>query len=438
MTAGRDDDPLAPLGAALRAPDGGDLAARIEAGLAALPEGEGQEALGDVLRLILLRRAEEDLAHRVALQKSQAMLRHLRQAPPPQRLAGEARGLSALYAEALRALPEETAAQLFDADDYLARHPDVAQAGVGGLAHYLASGAAEGRRPGGLDAALSGLDEVGGPPATLPDLLARQRPRFLFECAPGLRTALLAQVGRRPPRVSVVLPTRDRAHILPRAVASALLQSVAPHEVIVVDDGSTDGTPEMLRARFPEALDEGRLRLVVQPPAGVAAARNAGLAAATGELVAYLDSDNSWEPDHLLAACSALAASPEHGAVYTATARHNLDAGWSDLLWARWDRAALVRENYIDLNCFVHHRSLTERLGGFDTGLTRLVDWELILRLTDGLPPLAVPLVTAHHVVAGPVLGNITAREPLGPNLARIRVRFGGEPRDGGADDEPR
>ena len=152
MTSGRDDDPLAPLGAALRAPDGGDLAARIEAGLAALPEG--QEALGDVLRLILLRRAEEDLAHRVALQKSQAMLRHLRQAPPPQRLAGEARGLSALYAEALRALPEETAAQLFDADDYLARHPDVAQAGVGGLAHYLASGAADGGSagPGGSDA----------------------------------------------------------------------------------------------------------------------------------------------------------------------------------------------------------------------------------------------------------------------------------------------
>jgi hypothetical protein len=98
---------------------------------------------------------------------------------------------------------------------------------------------------------------------------------------------------RRTPTVSVVIPTHQRRDLVGRAVRSVLAQTYRDIELIVVDDGSSDGTAESLAA-----LD-GQLRLHRQPNRGVAAARNAGVALARGSIVAFLDSDDRWLPDHL-------------------------------------------------------------------------------------------------------------------------------------------
>lgn len=95
------------------------------------------------------------------------------------------------------------------------------------------------------------------------------------------------------PAVSVVIPTRDRAALLREAVASALRQSLPPAEVIVVDDGSTEDIPGALR-EFGDAV-----RCLRQEGAGQSAARNRGAAAAAGEWIAMLDSDDLWEPEKL-------------------------------------------------------------------------------------------------------------------------------------------
>ncbi len=94
------------------------------------------------------------------------------------------------------------------------------------------------------------------------------------------------------PLFSVILPSFNRGPLLARAVASVLAQP-AGHgiEVIVVDDGSTDGTPDLLAAEF-----GGRVGLLHQPNRGPGAARNAGLAVASGDYVAFLDSDDLWLP----------------------------------------------------------------------------------------------------------------------------------------------
>ncbi len=105
--------------------------------------------------------------------------------------------------------------------------------------------------------------------------------------------------------VSVVIPTYNRGRWLPLAVASAWAQSVRPLEVIVVDDGSTDETERVARG-----LGEG-VRYLRQANAGVAAARNTGIAAAQGECVAFLDSDDEWRPAKLEAQLAALRAAPE-------------------------------------------------------------------------------------------------------------------------------
>ncbi len=93
--------------------------------------------------------------------------------------------------------------------------------------------------------------------------------------------------------ISVIIPTYNRAACLARALDSVLAQSHAPHEIIVVDDGSTDGTRAMV-----EALD-GAIHYLHQDNQGVSAARNAGIRRATGQWLAFLDSDDEWLPEKL-------------------------------------------------------------------------------------------------------------------------------------------
>src|SRR2546423_7727277 len=92
--------------------------------------------------------------------------------------------------------------------------------------------------------------------------------------------------------VSVVVPAYNYARYLPQAIDSALGQTHPPLEVIVVDDGSTDDTPRVLDAYG------DRIRAVRQANQGAGAARNAGIAVARGEYVAFLDSDDLWRPDN--------------------------------------------------------------------------------------------------------------------------------------------
>lgn len=95
------------------------------------------------------------------------------------------------------------------------------------------------------------------------------------------------------PTVSVIIPTFNRAGLVLQAINSVLDQTVTPCEIIVVDDGSTDETRETI-----SALGE-RIQYLYRPNGGPAAARNAGIRASTGELIAFLDDDDLWAPEAL-------------------------------------------------------------------------------------------------------------------------------------------
>ncbi|MEH6645921.1 glycosyltransferase family 2 protein [Sulfitobacter sp.] len=260
-------------------------------------------------------------------------------------------------------------------------------------------------------------------PFTLAALRRSTSPFFSEELPSCVRDEALRLMHATRPRISVVIPSWNRAHVLADAVTSALLQSLAALEVIVVDDGSTDGTADLIEARFAEACAAGTLRVLRCAHGGVSAARNAGLEAAHGDIIAYLDSDNSWESDHLLYACAALLSVPGATCAYTALCRHNISDGWSDILFHSYDRTKLEQENFIDLNSFIHHRSLFETHSGFDTALSRLVDWDLILRYTANRPPAALAVVTGHYVLERDLLRNITATQAPEPNVARIKAK---------------
>jgi len=99
-----------------------------------------------------------------------------------------------------------------------------------------------------------------------------------------------------PPKVSVVIPTYNRAHLLGDAAATVLAQTCADLELIIVDDGSGDATQDVCTAL---AGSDQRVRYIYQENKGPNAARNAGVHAAQGRFIAFLDSDDLWEPTKL-------------------------------------------------------------------------------------------------------------------------------------------
>jgi hypothetical protein len=195
------------------------------------------------------------------------------------------------------------------------------------------------------------------------------------------------------PLVSVVMPVWNRAACVGDAIASVVAQTWAHWELLVVDDGSTDDTRAVVAGW---AARDARIRLVEQRHAGHAVARNRALAASRGEVIAYLDSDNRWEPGHLAAVVAALT-DPAVASVYCAQRVHDhrLDDDW--IRAEPFDADALRGGNFIDLNAFAHRRTLYERLGGFDAGLRRLTDWDLVLRFASESPPRLLPVLGGRY-----------------------------------------
>lgn len=110
-------------------------------------------------------------------------------------------------------------------------------------------------------------------------------------------------------RVSVVIPTFNNGPVVAEAVESALGQSHAPHQIIVVDDGSTDDTAARMQPFV------GRVDYIRQPNGKVAAARNTGISRATGDTIAFLDADDVWHPHKLKRQVSVLTRYPDIGLV---------------------------------------------------------------------------------------------------------------------------
>lgn len=116
------------------------------------------------------------------------------------------------------------------------------------------------------------------------------------------------------PLVSVVIPTYNRCQFLSQAIESVLSQTFRDLEIIVVDDGSTDGTAELVRERYGTSV-----RYIRQANQGRSKARNAGMEAAEGKYIALLDSDDTWKAGKLEKQIRLLEASPEVGLAHTYT-----------------------------------------------------------------------------------------------------------------------
>jgi glycosyltransferase involved in cell wall biosynthesis len=199
-----------------------------------------------------------------------------------------------------------------------------------------------------------------------------------------------------PPLVSVVIPTYNRCNRLAGAIDSVLQQTYAPLELIVVDDGSTDGTADLLKG-----YGDG-IRVIRQENRGVSGARNTGIRAAKGGLIALLDSDDRWLPGKL-----------EHQvAFFRASARAMICQ--TEEIWIRCGKrvnpknrhrkfSGMIFEKTLPL-CLVSpsavmmRASLFQEIGLFDEDLPACEDYDLWLRITWKYPVhlIRIPLIVKH------------------------------------------
>lgn len=183
----------------------------------------------------------------------------------------------------------------------------------------------------------------------------------------------------RPMDISVIIPTHNRRACVGNAIRSALDQDLSPLEVIVVDDGSTDGSADQIEKAFPS------VRLIRQENAGVSAARNRGIVVSRSPWIAFLDSDDEWLPHKLAAQAALLESDPRIRVCHT------------DEIWIRNGRRVNPGRRHakpsgrIFLDCLplcrvspssiLMHRSVLDRVGVFDTDLPACEDYDLWLRV---------------------------------------------------------
>jgi len=198
------------------------------------------------------------------------------------------------------------------------------------------------------------------------------------------------------PRISAIIPTFNRAHLLPRAVDSILSQTLPPHSVIIVDDGSTDGTEKLIKKNYPE------IKYLKQDNLGVSAARNAGITATSCEWLAFLDSDDEWLPEKLARQMEVLNLAPamkichsdeiwiRNGKRVNPLKKHSKSGGWM------FKKALPIC--CISPSSAMIHRSVFDNVGLFEESLPACEDYDLWLRITSSYPVLYISekLVVKH------------------------------------------
>ena len=186
-----------------------------------------------------------------------------------------------------------------------------------------------------------------------------------------------------PPMFSVIMPCFNHASYVDQAVTSVRDQSLASWELIVVDDGSTDGSAEKVATH---ADQDDRIRLIRQSNTGPAAARNAGIAAGRGNWLAFLDSDDVWYPTTLEAYSKAVSRLPDAQLFYGYRDRLDVSGsvrhGSGQFQEVATETKELFGRMFLSTMVICFARSLLDRTGGFDEQLRSCEDYELFLRLS--------------------------------------------------------
>ncbi len=203
------------------------------------------------------------------------------------------------------------------------------------------------------------------------------------------------------PLVSVIMPVYNCADYIRQALQSVLEQTYTNIELVIVDDGSTDGSASIARGLAPHA------KIIVQPNGGVSTARNRGILASKGELVAFLDADDWWAPTIVEKMVATAAEHPECGCVYT-DFTHVIDG---DVVGSRLSELPecpesqvyerLAAGNFIHMSAAMVRREALSYSGLFDPAIRSAEDYDLWLRLARWEEFRCVPEVLSFYRLHG-------------------------------------
>jgi glycosyltransferase involved in cell wall biosynthesis len=215
------------------------------------------------------------------------------------------------------------------------------------------------------------------------------------------------------PVLSIVLPTYNRADVLPRSIASVLTQSYGDFELIIVDDGSTDGTSTMV-----QGINDARIKYIkLDGNRGQSAARNVGIAASKARLIAFQDSDDVWHPAKLEHQISALEADagldgvysdlrrvPKRGKPYVIKAPELIRGASFDR------RLSLYQSHSIGIQSCVLRKEALDSVGPFREDMRCFEDLELLLRLAKNHRLQRIPLPLVDYFAPFGVSKDLTAQ----------------------------
>lgn len=247
----------------------------------------------------------------------------------------------------------------------------------------------------------------------------------LLQEDPGMAAGKLAPLPGQP-LVSVIVPTRNRLHLLRDALDSVIDQTHKRWEILVVNDGGEAVDPVLRSVRGTVVSIENKTAK------GPAAARNAALAAAKGDVLAFLDDDDLYNPRHLALLVDALRTG-EAGFAYTGvelvherisqgkrteTSRQPFMGG------LRFSRALLLVRNFIPINAWGVRRECWPA-GGFDESLHYLEDWDLLLKLSEKIPVKQLEAASVEYRVSEGSDDSLSKRHAHKPAVERLYAKHG-------------
>ena len=342
----------------------------------------------------------------------------------------------------------------FNTIAYLRTYSDVAQANINPLIHYITDGKKEGRSADPdkksspaprhhikkIQPVDANTEHLFGPifqnrwkeNSPLIQLLTNNKKTLEQDLPNNIKNAALKQTKTSALTVSIIMPTWNREQVICLAINSVMKQTFSSYELIIADDGSTDNTLSLIKTTYAEEIKQGLITLIENTHQGVSACRNTALEKASGDIIAYLDSDNVWREHYLLLMVAAFAENDELNCAYSALKGVDKDRERTFIRSTPYNRKQLLQANFIDLNIFAHKKTLFEQFGGFDTQLKRLVDWELIIRYTKNYEPAYLPFIGVDYYIDHEKFNNISTSISLEDNRQRVydthfqeRVRYG-------------
>jgi len=184
--------------------------------------------------------------------------------------------------------------------------------------------------------------------------------------------------------ITVVIPVHNRAQLIARAITSVVSQTLPAHEIVVIDDGSTDHTAEVVND-LTKSLSNLRL-IPLKENVGAAEARNIGIEKARGDLIAFLDSDDVWYPEKLNKQVKEFKASKNIVAVFCGLVATNSGTGRCSyhIPKPKIDLVDLYHGNLLTtMSCALISKKTLLDIGGFDVSLPPCEDWDLFIRLAE-------------------------------------------------------